>query len=225
MDEARPTERTQVRRKPDRGFYEPEVINEILDEVLTCHVGFVIDEQPFVIPTVHARRDERLYFHGSTANRMLRTLAEGMPCCVTVTKVDAVVLARSARKHSLNYRSVMILGVAQEIIDPEEKITALQSIIEHMVPGRTADIGLPTQRDLSSTAVLSLPITEASAKIREGGPSDVVEKHTRHIWAGQLPLSLTPMPLIPDAEPGDTVPIPDYLTRWRNGGLQPEDPG
>jgi len=147
---------------------------------------------------------------------MLHTLAEGVPCCVTVTQVDGVVLARSARKHSLNYRSVMILGVAQEITDPEEKTAALQSIVEHMVPGRTADVGLATQRDLSSTAVLSLPITEASAKIREGGPSDAAEEHTRHIWAAQLPLSLTPMPPVPDVEPGETIPLPDYLTTWRS---------
>ena len=223
MKPSRPTERTRVRRKPDRGSYDRDTINRILDEVLTCHIGFVVDGQPFVVPTVHARAGERLYFHGSPASRMLNTIAEGVPCCVTVTQVDGVILARSARKHSLNYRSVMVLGVATEVTDAEQKISALRCIVEHMVPGRTADVGEASERDLSSTSVLTLPIDEASAKVREGGPSDSADEQTGPIWAGQLPLALTPAAPIPDAPAGEEVAIPDYLERWRTDlGSRPD---
>jgi nitroimidazol reductase NimA-like FMN-containing flavoprotein (pyridoxamine 5'-phosphate oxidase superfamily) len=217
MTASRPTERTRVRRKPDRGSYDRDTINRILDEALICHIGFVVDGQPYVVPTVHAREGEQLYFHGSPANRMLNTLAEGVACCVTVTQVDGVILARSARKHSLNYRSVMVLGVATEVTDPELKISALRCIVEHMVPGRTADVGEASERDLSSTSVLTLPIHEASAKVREGGPSDSADEHTGHIWAGQLPLALTPSAPIPDTPAGEEVTVPDYLEQWRTG--------
>jgi len=219
-----PTERTRVRRKSDRGSYDRGTINRILDEVLTCHVGFVTDGQPYVVPTVHARDRERLYFHGSLANRMLNALAKGAPCCVTVTQVDGVILARSARKHSLNYRSVMVLGVATEVIDPEQKIGALRCIVEHMVPGRTADVGEASEHDLASTAVLTLPIDEASAKVREGGPSDSADEHTGHIWAGQLPLALTPSAPIADAPADKEIAVPGYLKQWRTGlRSQPRD--
>src|SRR3954465_6700096 len=160
------TERTRIYRKPGRGSYDRDLVHSILDEALTCHVGFVADGQPFVIPTIHARDGETLYLHGAKGNRMLNSLIDGTPCCVTVTLIDELVLARAALHHSLNYRAVMVLGTAREVTDPEEKGEALRAVVEHIAPGRADGTRGADAPDGKSTKVLSLPIEEASAKVR-----------------------------------------------------------
>jgi nitroimidazol reductase NimA-like FMN-containing flavoprotein (pyridoxamine 5'-phosphate oxidase superfamily) len=194
------TERTRVRRKPGRGSYDRELVHAILDEALVCHVGFVDDGQPYVTPTIHARDGETLYLHGSPANRTFEVLADGAACCLTATLVDEIVLARTARNHSLNYRSVMVLGTAREITDEGEKGRALRAVVEHMVPGRADEVRGPNEKDLETTKVLSMRIEEASAKVRTGPPADKPDDLALPYWAGQLPLTI---------EAGDPVPVPD----------------
>jgi uncharacterized protein len=184
------TPRTTLKRLPQRGSYDREVINPILDEGFVCHVGFVLDGKPFVIPTGYARSGETLFIHGSRASRMLRTLGQGVDVCVTVTLIDALVLARSAFHHSMNYRSVVVFGKATVVEDPVEKLAALLVLSEHMIPGRWADVREPTERELQLTTVLSLPLTEASAKVRTGPPLDDEEDYELPIWAGVIPLRL-----------------------------------
>ena len=194
-----PTERTRLRRRPARASYDRALVDALLDEALVCHVGFVVDGQPYVIPTIHARAGDRLYVHGSAASRMLRTLAGGVELCVTVTLVDGLVLARSAFHHSLNYRSVVILGTAVPVTDPAEKLAALERVVEHVVPGRWREVRPPTTQELQATLVLALPIAEASAKIRTGPPLDDEADYALPAWAGEIPLRLTPLTPVPDA--------------------------
>ena len=184
------TDRTRVRRLPKRATYERETIHAILDEALVCHVGFVVDGAPVVIPTIHWRDGETLYVHGSAASRMLRTLKGGVEACVTVTLVDGLVLARSAFHHSMNYRSVVVFGTAREVTG-EEKNRALERLVEHIAPGRAADVRPPNEAELKQTLVLALPLEEASAKIRTGGPVDDEEDYALPVWAGVVPLKLT----------------------------------
>jgi hypothetical protein len=198
MDTIPPTERTRVRRRAERGAYDRETINRILDEGLVGHVGFIVAGQPYVLPLTYARHGEVLYLHGSAASRMLRTLAEGIPVCVTVTLLDGLVLARSARRHSMNYRSVVILGTATPVVDPREQLTALEAIVNHAVPGRWSEVRPPTERELKETAVLRIPITEASAKIRTGPPLDDEADLDRTCWAGVIPLRLDSHAPVPD---------------------------
>jgi hypothetical protein len=188
MDTYTPTERTQVKRLPKRGVYDREQVHAILDEGFICHVGFVSDGQPYVIPTGYARAGEQIYIHGSAASRMLRALGEGVPLCVTVTLVDGLVLARSAFHHSMNYRSVMVLGQARLVTDPEEKQAALSHFTNHIMPGRWDAVRLPYDPEMKSTTVLALPLDEVSAKVRTGGPIDDEEDYALPIWAGVLPL-------------------------------------
>lgn len=192
MNEFKPTQRTQVKRLPDRGAYDSETVFKILDEGLICHVGFSVDGQPFVIPTGYARVEDTLYVHGSAASRMLRTLAEGVQVCVTVTLLDGLVLARSAFHHSMNYRSVVMLGCATLVSDPAEKIKALEAFTEHIVRGRWNDVRLPTEAELKATSVLALALAEVSAKIRSGPPKDDEADYQLPIWAGVVPLRVTP---------------------------------
>src|SRR6202165_2091679 len=199
------TPRTTVRRLGKRGAYDRDTIEAILDEALICHGGFVIDGQPMVIPTIHARVDDALYFHGSVASRMLRSLEQGVPAGVTVTLLDVLVLARSAFHHSMNYRSVVILGTATVVVDREEKLRVLDALVEHVMKGRSADARPPSEAELNATLVLRLPITEASAKIRTGPPIDDEEDYALPVWAGVLPLELPP--LAPVADPRLTVGI------------------
>jgi uncharacterized protein len=184
------TTRTTLHRLPKRASYDRETINSILDEALICHVGFVANGHPYVIPTGFARIGDDLYIHGSSASRMLRTLAGGIDVSVAVTLIDGLVLARSAFHHSMNYRSVVILGKAELVSDPEEKLTALEAFTEHIVPGRWADVRWPSDLELKATTVLRLPITEASAKIRTGDPVDDDEDYAMDVWAGVIPLGL-----------------------------------
>lgn len=185
-----PTDRTRHRRLPQRGSFDADVINEIIDEALHCHVGFVVDGRPTVIPTIHARIDDRLYVHGAVANHMLRSLADGVDACVTITLVDGLVLARSQFHHSMNYRSVVLFGRATRVDDEDEKRAALHALVEHVVPGRTADARPPTAAELRKTLVCRLPITEASAKIRTGGPVDDEEDLALQVWAGVIPCEI-----------------------------------
>jgi nitroimidazol reductase NimA-like FMN-containing flavoprotein (pyridoxamine 5'-phosphate oxidase superfamily) len=210
-----PTERTRVRRKPGRGSYDRELVDRILDEALICHLGLVHDGHPYVTPTIHARVGRTLYLHGSKGSRSLRTLADGDDCCVTVTLVDGLVLARSAMHHSLNYRSAMIFGAATRVEDAEEKAAALEAVVEHIAPGRGADARAPSPEELAATGVISLSLEEASAKVRDGGPVDDAEDIGLPVWAGQLPISLVPGEPLADAELPEDVGVPEYVRSWR----------
>ncbi len=209
-----PTERTQVRRLPNRGAYDSETIFRILDEGFLCHVGFVVDGQPFVIPTGYARSGETLYIHGSAASRMLRTLGGGVQVCVTVTLLDGLVLARSAFHHSMNYRSVVILGRAVPVEERREKMKALELFTEHVVRGRWNDVRLPTDPELKATTVLALPLSEASAKIRTGPPKDDEEDYQLPIWAGVVPLSIVASTPIPDPRLISGPEPPPYAKKY-----------
>lgn len=182
--------RTTVKRLSTRGAYDRDTVHAILDEAYICHVGFAVDGHPFVIPTIHARVGDTLYFHGSAASRMLRSLRDGVDACVTVTLLDGLVLARSAFHHSMNYRSVVVLGKGREVVDREEKIRALDAIVEHVVLGRTALVRAPNEAELRQTMVISMPLTEASAKVRTGPPIDDEEDYALDVWAGVIPLRL-----------------------------------
>ncbi len=215
-----PTKRTTVRRIRERGVYDPRVIKAILDEALMCHVGFVDEGQPYVIPTIHARIDDRIYLHGSPGSRLLRCLGAGIPACVTVTLLDGLVLARSAFHHSMNYRSVVIVGRAEGVDEPGEKLLALQAIVEHVVPGRWDDARRPNEKELAATRVLSLSINEASAKVRSGPPSDDDQDYDLNVWAGLIPLELKPGPPEPDPRLARGVAVPAYVQSYarRKGG-------
>jgi nitroimidazol reductase NimA-like FMN-containing flavoprotein (pyridoxamine 5'-phosphate oxidase superfamily) len=212
------TKRTKIRRLPKRGAYDRATINAILDEAFICHVGFVVEGQPFVIPTGFARIGDDLYIHGSAASRMLRNLAEGIDVCVTVTLIDGLVLARSAFHHSINYRSVVIFGRAEIVTDKDEKNKALEAFTEHVIPGRWAEVRWPTDQELKATTVLHLPITEASAKIRTGPPIDDEEDYAREVWAGVLPFALTPSPPLSDEKLDPNIKPPKYVANYRRNG-------
>ncbi len=210
------SERVRLRRKRERGSHERSVIDAILDEALIAHLGIVDgDGQPFVIPTLHARCGELVYCHGSVASRTLRALAAGARVCLTVSLIDALVLARSAMHHSANYRSVVLLGQARVVEDPEEKLQALRAVVEHIVPGRYGDVRPPTPNELTATAVLALPIEEASAKIRTGGPVDDEEDYARGCWAGVIPLVSRALAPQADERLTDGIPLPAYARDYR----------
>jgi nitroimidazol reductase NimA-like FMN-containing flavoprotein (pyridoxamine 5'-phosphate oxidase superfamily) len=188
MDIYPPTGRTEVKRLPKRGVYNKAQIHAILDEGYLCHVGFVLEGQPYVIPTGYARSGDRIYIHGSAASRMLRTLDGGVDVCLTVTLVDGFVLARSAFHHSMNYRSVVVLGKAHIVTDPDEKRNAMHLFTNHIVPGRWEEVRQPTDQELKATSVLSLPLDEVSAKVRTGPPIDDEEDYALPVWAGVVPI-------------------------------------
>ena len=208
-----PSPRTSV-RVADRGVYDRAAIDAILDEALICHVGFVADGQPFVMPTIHARIDDRLYVHGAAATRMLRVMRSGAPVCVTATLLDGLVMARSAFHHSMNYRSAVVLGTAVEVTDAEEKLTVFRAIVEHVAPGRWADCRRPSSKEFARTRVLSLPISEASAKVRSGPPVDDEDDYALGVWAGEIPLRLTALPPIDDPALPSGIPPPPYAVRY-----------
>ena len=211
-----PTEKTRLKRLPKRGNYDRDVINAILDEAFFCHVGFVVDGQPFVIPMGFARIGDDLMIHGSAASRLMRNLAEGIDVCVTVTLVDGLVLARSAFHHSVNYRSVVILGKAEMVTDESEKNAALEAFTNHIIPGRWAEVRWPTPLELKATTVLRLSITEASAKIRTGDPVDDDEDYTLNTWAGVLPLAITPGLPVPDTRLTKGITVPDHVLNYKS---------
>lgn len=205
------TERSEVRRLPKRGSHDENVIHSILDAAFIAHIGFCVEGQPFVIPTLFGRSENTLYVHGSAASRMMRQLETGIPACVTVTIVDGLVLARSAFHHSMNYRSVVAFGTARKIEDRGEKTEALRVISEHLIAGRWDDVREPNEIELKATTVLEFTIEEASAKVRTGPPVDDEEDYGRTVWAGVLPLAMTPGDIVPDerlhpaAEPAEYV--------------------
>ena len=209
------TDRTKLKRLPKRGHFDRETVYGILDEGFICHVGFAPGGQPVVIPTGYARVDDTLYIHGSQASRMLKTLAGGVDACVTVTIIDGIVLARSAFHHSMNYRSVVIFGRATLIEDREEKYTALVALSEHIIRGRWNDVREPTEQEMRATTVLSLPIVEASAKIRTGPPLDDEEDYALSMWAGVVPLRLEAGEPIPDPRLSAEIPVPDYARNYK----------
>ena len=210
-----PTSRTRVVREAHRGVYDRETVYQILDEGFLCHIGFVADGQPFVIPTSYGRKDASLYIHGSAASRMLRQMKDGVPMCVTVTLLDGLVLARSIFNHSMNYRSVVVLGKATLVEDAEEKLEALRLLSEHIIPGRWADARQPNERELKQTSVLKLPIEEFSAKVRTGPAIDDEEDYSFPTWAGVVPLEMRATAPIDDSrlDPGQSVPA--YAKRYK----------
>lgn len=218
-----PTPRTRVRRLPERGRYDRQAIDAVLDAGLVAHLGFVSDGQPYVIPTLHARVGDEVYVHGSSASRTLRELGTGIDACLTVTLLDGIVFARSVFEHSMNYRSVIVLGRATAVTDPGEKLAALEAFTEKLLPGRWAEARPPTARELKATGVLRLPLDEASAKIRDGGPEDGdTPDADLDVWAGHLPLVVKALEPVPDPtlRPGIAVP-PGLLPYRREGLVQP----
>jgi uncharacterized protein len=211
-----PSERTRVKRLPERGVYDRAEIDAILDEALICHVAHVVDGKPRVIPTIHARVGDTLYIHGSNASRTLKAArSEGTEVCVEVTILDGLVLARSAFHHSMNYRSAIVFGIAREVTDPDEKFTAQRALVDQVVHGRSADARLPNQRELDQTTILAIPLDEASGKVRTGPPKDDEEDLDLPVWAGVIPMHLEPERPVdaPDLPEGASPPA--YATDYR----------
>jgi len=215
MSKFTPTERTKVRRLPDRGKYDAESVYGILDEAFICHVGFVVEGQPYVIPTGFARVNDTLYIHGSAASRMLRTLADGVQVCVTVTLIDGIVMARSGFHSSMNYRSVVILGRATQVEGRAEKLAALAAFSEQVMPGRWKDLRETTDAELKGTLVLTLPLKEVSAKVRSGPPKDDEVDYALPLWAGVVPLKLTAGKPIDDPRLPRGIEPPGYARNYK----------
>lgn len=219
MDTFKPSKRTELRRLPKRGSYDKATVYAILDEAFLCHIGFVVDGQPYVIPTGYGRSGGVLYIHGSAASRMLRALDGGVDVCLTVTLVDGLVLARSGFHHSMNYRSVVALGRARLVTDREEKLKALRCVTDHIVPGRWAEVRPPTEQELKATSVLALALEEVSAKIRTGPPADDEEDYALPVWAGVVPIAVRAGEPEPDARilPSISPPGRDRFKRGSRG--------
>jgi nitroimidazol reductase NimA-like FMN-containing flavoprotein (pyridoxamine 5'-phosphate oxidase superfamily) len=214
MDSFTPTTRSALKRLPKRGVYERESVYSILDEGFICHVGFVVEGQPFVIPTGYARDGDTLYLHGSQASRMLRALRDGVPVCVTVTLVDGMVMARSAFHHSMNYRSVVVFGRAVVVEEGAEKFEALRALTEHLAPGRWAEVRQPTREEMRATMVLALPLAEASAKVRTGPPVDDEEDYALGVWAGVVPLRLAAGEPVADPRLPEGIEPPPHVSNY-----------
>jgi uncharacterized protein len=214
-DSFAPTERTQIVREPQRAVYDRAAIYTILDEGFVCHVGFSVDSQTYVIPTMYARVADFLYFHGSAASRMLRNLSNGFPVCITVTLTDGLVLARSVFNHSMNYRSVVALGTATLVEGPAEKLDALHAFTERILPGRWSDARQPNEKELKATSILKLPLTEISAKVRVGPVEDDADDYALSVWAGIVPLRLIADAPIRDERCDASLPVPSYAINFR----------
>ena len=208
------TQRSKLRRLPKRGSQERELIYSILDEALIAHVGFITDNQPFVIPMAYGRKGDRLYLHGSSVSRLIKTLEKGVEVCFTVTLVDGLVVARSLFHHSMNYRSVVLFGKAELVDNETDKMTALEAFTEQIIPGRWQEARIPNAKELFATTVLTLPIEEGSAKIRTGQPLDDEEDYALPIWAGELPLKVTAGNPIADSKMDTAIAIPENLTNY-----------
>jgi uncharacterized protein len=217
---AAPSDRTRIRRVHENARYDKATIDAILDAAIVCHLGFVHEAQPWVIPTLHARVGDLLYVHGSAASRTLRTLGGGLPACVTATLLDGIVLARSLFEHSVNYRSVVVIGHAETVTEPEEKLAALEGFTEKLLPGRWQDARRPSRKELKATSVLRLPLDEASAKVRIGPPDDGDSPDAElDVWAGVIPLVVRSLPPVPDPALRPGIRIPDYVSNYRRPGL------
>jgi nitroimidazol reductase NimA-like FMN-containing flavoprotein (pyridoxamine 5'-phosphate oxidase superfamily) len=215
-----PSRRVRVTRLHERARYDREAIDAVLDAGLVAHLGFVSDGQPFVIPTLHARIGDDVYVHGSPASRTLRALGGGIAACLTVTLLDGIVLARSVFEHSMNYRSVVVLGTAASVDEPDEKLAALEAFTEKLLPGRWAEARPPSGKELKATSVLRLPLDEASAKIRDGGPEDGDTPDAElDVWAGHVPLVVEALAPVPDPSLRSGIPVPPGLAPYRRPGL------
>ena len=214
MSDHPPSKRATVRRLPSRGVYDRAAIHKILDEGLICHVGFSVDAQTFVLPTIHVRIGDKIYLHGSPASRLLQALASGAEACVTVTLVDGLVLARSTFHHSMNYRSVVLFGRAILVEDDLEKLAVLHALTEHLIPGRWTDVRKPTSQELRQTLVIAIPIGEASAKVRTGPPLDDEPDYDLLIWAGVIPLRLSPAEVVADPKLRPGIEPPGYAVNY-----------
>jgi len=209
-----PTVRSKIKRTPQRGQYDRNTIYQILDEGLVCHVGFVADQQPYVIPTAYGRVEDHLYIHGSPASRMLRSLQGGVEVCITVTLLDGLVLGRSALHHSMNYRSVVVFGKASIVQDQQQKLEALRAFTEHVIAGRWEEVRQPSPQELQATLVLALPLTEASAKVRTGPPVDEEADYQLPVWAGVIPLHLAASKPIRDSRVFSEIATPGYALNY-----------
>ena len=215
-----PSRRVRVTRLHERARYDREAVEAVLDAGLVAHLGFLSEGQPYVIPTLHARVGDAVYVHGSAASRTLRALRDGIPACLTVTLLDGIVLARSVFEHSMNYRSVVVLGTAVPVDEPDEKLTALEAFTEKLLPGRWAEARPPTRTELKATSILRLPLDEASAKIREGGPEDGDTPDAElDVWAGHVPLVVEARPPVPDPTLRPGIPVPPGVAHYRRPGL------
>jgi nitroimidazol reductase NimA-like FMN-containing flavoprotein (pyridoxamine 5'-phosphate oxidase superfamily) len=210
----KPTARTRVKRLPKRGHYDRETVYAILDAGVLCHVGYTIDGLPYVTPTSYWREGDHIYWHGSSASRMLRTLEKGVPACLTVTHMDGFVLARSGFHHSINYRAVMAFGTAQAVTEPKAKLAALEAFIERLFPGRWPELRPVNDQELKATTVLGMPLDEVSAKVRTGGPIDDAPDYALPIWAGVLPLGIAVGAPQPDDRLVAGTTLPAYLKGW-----------
>ncbi len=210
----RVTEKTKIKRLPKRSSYDFKEITKILDDSFVCHIGFSINGQPFVIPTCYGRKNDEIFFHGAKTSRMLGHIKTGSEICITITLLDGIVLARSAFHHSINYRSVVLFGKANELTNPKEKIKALKIITEHIISGRWNDVRKPNEKELNATSVFSLKIDEASAKVREGGPVDDKEDMNLNVWAGVLPLKIISGKPMKDSKLNKNIILPDYIKNY-----------
>lgn len=210
--------RSTIKRHPERGSHDTEAVHAVLDAAPMGHLGFVVDGQPFVIPMLYGRIGDALYLHGSVASRLMRTVAGGVEVCLTATLVDGLVLARSAFHHSMNYRSVVVLGTPRELRDPAEKARALDAIVEHIVPGRLASVRGASELELRATRVVAFALDEASAKLRTGPPKDDAEDYALQAWAGELPLRLQALAPVADPQLSPGIPLPEAVASWRRGG-------
>ena len=214
MSQFIPTERTKVRRKPDRANYDREAIYRILDEAFVCHVGFVADGLPFVVPTNYVRVGDKLFLHGSPASRLMKRLASGAPFCLTVTLLDGIVFAPSAMGHSVNYRSVVVMGKAEIVEGHQAKLAAMRDFVEHVIHGRWAQVRPPSENDLKATMVLAVPLVEASAKVRTGFAVDDIEEYDAPAWTGVLPLKWSAQSSIADPRSKRKTPVPTNIANY-----------
>ena len=212
------TPRTTVRRHPERARYDRQTMEAILDEALICHLAVNVDGTPHVIPTMYARQGDVLYVHGAPANQALKALRGGAEACLVVTLLDGLVMARSAFHHSMNYRSVVVVGQAREVTDATEKMAAMEALLEHVAPGRWSDSRQPSTTEFESTVILALSLAEASAKVRTGGPIDDPDDLELGHWAGVIPLALTPSAPVDADDLGADIPTPPYAREYRRPG-------
>lgn len=214
MSEFTPTERTRVRRKPDRGSYDGELIYGILDQAFVCHVGFVVDGMPFVVPTNYVRVGDKLYLHGSPASRLMKTLSSGAPFCLSVTLLDGIVFSPTAMGHSVNYRSVVVIGKAEIITDASAKMQAMRDFVEYVIRGRWATVRPPTAQEIAATMILTVPLVEASAKVRTGFAVDNDAEYGSAAWTGILPFKWAPGEPERDPRGNQSISVPDNIQHY-----------
>src|SRR6202171_6326347 len=214
MSQFTPTERTRVTRKPDRGTYDRELIYSILDQAFVCTVGFIADGLPFVVPTNYVRVGDKLFLHGSTASRLMRTLGSGAPFCLSVTLLDGIVFSSTATRHSVNYRSVVVMGKAEVVEGSEAKLAAMRDFVEYVIRGRWATVRPPSEQELKGTMVLAVPLVEASAKVRTGFAVDDDKEYDATAWTGVLPFKWTPGEPVRDPRGDAAISVPESIQRY-----------